>query len=90
MELGFADEVGSTKKARAAVANSFDLRMFRNVPEQLKDEPKPGHAVPFPEVVPDGSPLVTPTEPKQEPPTPAEDYRLDIFRKRLGMLKRSA
>jgi len=38
VELGFADEVGSSKKAKAAATNSFDLSLFRNVPKDLKVE----------------------------------------------------
>ena len=37
VEMGFATEVGSTKKAKAAATNSFDLSVFKNVPKGLKD-----------------------------------------------------
>jgi ATP-dependent Clp protease protease subunit len=41
VELGFATEVGSTKKAKAAATNSFDLSAFKNVPKDLTPEPEP-------------------------------------------------
>jgi ATP-dependent protease ClpP protease subunit len=95
VELGFADGVGSAKKASAAATNSFDLSVFRNVPDELK--PKRENK-PFPNA-PAGTPVVTPTEPQPpEPGSPGspvvnpvvvneEDPVISILRHRLEMLR---
>jgi ATP-dependent Clp protease protease subunit len=37
VEMGFATEVGSSKKTKAAATNAYDLSVFKNVPVALQD-----------------------------------------------------
>lgn len=65
VKLGFATQVGNGK----AVSNQFDLRFFKNVPEELKTAPEP----------------IAEPEPIAAEPEP--DPLINIFRKRLEMLR---
>jgi len=72
VELGFATEVGTGKQAK--VSNSFDLRFFRNVPEELK------------EVAPVAATLVV--APVAAEPEPEEFNDIDLRLKRVQLAKR--
>jgi ATP-dependent protease ClpP protease subunit len=81
VELGFADEVSSTKKARAAATNSFDLSRFKNVPKELVEPELPADV----EVIPcDHS---TPCGYEHYKMKDEPDPLIDIFRHRLEMLR---
>jgi ATP-dependent protease ClpP protease subunit len=101
VEMGFATEVGSNKKAKAAATNSFDLSVFRNVPDELKPkkegEPFPPAPAPAPAPEPEpgspGSPVVNPVVVNTNSAAikveavVVDDPLIEIFRKRLEMLR---
>jgi ATP-dependent protease ClpP protease subunit len=71
VNLGFATSAGTGKQAK--VSNSFDLRFFKNVPEELKAEIEVAPVVAEPDVV----------EPEKTDPL------IDILRKRVELRKRA-